>query len=344
MKKWLLLMALTITLPAYAAPSPKLPLWAAVSAPRVVVPEISAIDFPLTFTLLNASPREVKVDLRTVRVFVNNRQVENSALFAAYTGFGPQRALPPGANTDFTCRTGELFARPGFYVVRWESESFRAEPFSFYVVSDRAKQDDAGGATTLARAIRERLPQGWTVTYRSEDNGLGAYIKVSRRAPTLFKPVYLPSSGGFRKHSDVLAPFELTLRVEEFVSPSAFAVLKEENAETQKRIETVYAEMKLWHYNTKFGDFMARTPEQKAQLARYKALRSALHRLPEFYVREASFSRSLPPWRANEGAPLGSENYTRVRDEAVRKECADVCAQIEALLSRYETAPAKATE
>lgn len=134
------------------------------------------------------------------------------------------------------------------------------------------------------------------------------------------------------------------MRVEEFVSPSAFAVLKEENAETQKRIETVYDEMKLWHYNTKFGDFMARTPEQKAQIARYKALRSALHRLPEFYVRDASFSRSIPPWRATEGAPLGSEGYTRVRDEAVRKECADVCARVEALLSRYETAPAKATE
>jgi hypothetical protein len=175
-------------------------------------------------------------------------------------------------------------------------------------------------ANRLVRALRAKLPDGWSTAYEKEN----AWLEITRNT------AILTSSGAPNQSVNPetsLTKFSFAFRVSTLVPPAEFQSWNAENAQIEERRTVAYDKLTRSGISYKFDSFSPRSDAEKAVVAEYKEIKSSLHRLPDFYFEDISLR-----WAWN------SPNWPNEipEDPQIREECERVRQQIVAVLSAYE--------
>ncbi|MBM3983730.1 MAG: hypothetical protein FJ304_26365 [Planctomycetes bacterium] len=174
----------------------------------------------------------------------------------------------------------------------------------------------------VVKAVKAKLPAGWTATVR------GATLTVRREKKVglinaIGRP---PSPDGLPPAPDRTEHYELVLTFRPRVTAAAFGEMEKENAETETKLDTMRDGLRAARIAHKFDDWLPGTPEQKKLVAEYRAAQKALpyHRLPDAFTetRSIDFDESVGHW-------LSFTNG----DEA--KECRDTRDAVRALFKAH---------
>ncbi len=170
----------------------------------------------------------------------------------------------------------------------------------------------------LVDRIRMILPQGWSV---EEELATGAVV-VSRDQKV--STIAVPPSAAAMEPEPEKQIFAYCFRLAPLVESKEFRRLFKENQKSRQELNHLQEEI-FRVINTRREDGLILPPASEKNLAlvvRYEQVRKTFHRLPDFYFEDASVWSVYPntPW---------------VVDGAIRRECAEVRAKIEGLLSRY---------
>jgi hypothetical protein len=181
----------------------------------------------------------------------------------------------------------------------------------------------------LLGRMQGELPKGWRASYERECS----VLEISRDEAVLATYVFVNAPPDQKPEK---SKFAFALRVLPAVSPHEHRRLSAENARIQKELGALYEELVKKGISQKFDSFFGRTVEEETAVARYNALKKSQHRLPEFHHGEISL-QWLYGWLDDKG--WGPDVY--IEDERVREECTEIQKKILALLSKYETTPAR---
>jgi hypothetical protein len=173
----------------------------------------------------------------------------------------------------------------------------------------------------LMQAIRGSLPKGWTASYEKDS----AWVEVSRDALVLATSA-LPNGPPDEKPER--SKFCFAFRIVPAVSSAEYKRLSRENATIQKKLQVMYEDLRKT-IDHKFDDFLPRTENDVAAVARYEALKQTLHDLPHFHYREVGLKWELS---SPDNPMIG------IIDDAARDECDSVRSKVVSLLSKYEDA------
>lgn len=174
--------------------------------------------------------------------------------------------------------------------------------------------------TELVRAIRAELPRGWSASYEKETSGVR--VERGEKVPAVFAVMNGPAGEKSKPSA-----FVFTYRINPFLLVDEFGRLRAENEKIQKEVTVLYDQLVKRHVSQKFDDFLPVNEEDKKLVARYEALKSSLHLLPDFHFRDISVS-----WSYN--GPGWPSIY--VTDDRAREECSRVKVSVVKLLSKYD--------
>jgi hypothetical protein len=177
---------------------------------------------------------------------------------------------------------------------------------------------------SLMREIKNRLPEGWSVSVGSDN--AGAVMEIRRDHLTLATSE-APNLSVNEKPESVQVTYALGFV--SFISPPEYQRLKAENQKIEKQVDAVY--VKLEESSTvsrKFDDFDGGNEEDKRNIAEYRRLENELHALPRFHYQNVSLE-----W-AQINIEFGIGGWLPT-NEATRRECDDVLKKIESVVSTY---------
>jgi hypothetical protein len=168
----------------------------------------------------------------------------------------------------------------------------------------------------LLQLIRAHLPTGWKASYHKPLS----WLEVSLDQPVL---AYSKLPNGPPGEKPKMRDYSFAYRVGTPLSRDQYSQLHAENVKTQRAMTALYNELEKRSVDQKFDSFSARKAVDKPLVARYDALKSSLHELPDFYFADISLN-------------TGGGYDVSPADERVNAECQRIREQVEKLLSRYD--------
>ncbi|QJW93617.1 hypothetical protein [Frigoriglobus tundricola] len=136
------------------------------------------------------------------------------------------------------------------------------------------------------KAVKGALPKGWTAAA----SGATLTIRCEKKIG-LYNPIGLPAAlAAHPPTPTAIEPYEITLRFRPRVTTGAFEELRKENEATAAKLDAMRDELRAAGIVHKFDDWLPDTPEQKKQVADYRAAQKAMpfHRLPDLYTQANS--------------------------------------------------------
>ncbi len=134
----------------------------------------------------------------------------------------------------------------------------------------------------VLRAVRAKMPKGWTATVQ----GVTLTVRREKKVSLVNAIGRAPDIDGRPPVPDRTEPYELKLTFRPRVTAEAFERMEKENAETEKKLDKLRDGLRAAQIAHKFDDWLPGTPEQKKLVADYRAAQKALpyHRLPDVFT------------------------------------------------------------
>jgi hypothetical protein len=175
----------------------------------------------------------------------------------------------------------------------------------------------------LVKALKDGLPQSWSIQYDRENS----QVEITRDH-------YVRATSSLPDQSEQEATevksikFSLYLQLMPSLSKENFHKLKVDNEETGKKLEKLFTELSRG-LPYKGDDFVATDDASKKKIAEYERLKGTLHDLPQFQFRDVGLK-----WIPVDPDSYGFYPYAPV-DEVIGKECKGVIKKIEGTLTKY---------
>lgn len=167
----------------------------------------------------------------------------------------------------------------------------------------------------LIQSICKVIPNGWTVSYKTEDS----WLAISKDDPVWLRSESPNASSAAEPEK---GQFTLAFRISPAISSAQYEQLAAENTNTRKEMADIYQDLINRRVNRKFDEFFPKNDTDKAIVARYETLKKSLHELPEYYYRDISLETGLPP--------------VDITDAKNHDECSRVQEEVLNLLFKYD--------
>lgn len=173
----------------------------------------------------------------------------------------------------------------------------------------------------LQAAIRNILPEGWSVSYEKETH----WLEIKRREPLLVLSA-LPNSSP--DQTPQRGEFLFAFRVRKLLPMSEYQQQHSINRRLAARLGMLYDKLVKRRVSQKFDSFAPVTEEDKALVEEYEKVKAAApYDLPDFFYDDISLD-----WAYND-----PKNPVCIpADNALEKECREVLGEVTKLLSTYE--------